>query len=80
MRGVAGLVLGVGGFLLLWTLLSRFVLGEFTLPPPLEVGQTMWDILRSGAFIENFVPTILRLGYGFGLALLIGFPDRKSVV
>ncbi|HWC71098.1 MAG TPA: ABC transporter permease [Actinomycetota bacterium] len=73
-RGVAGLVLGVGGFLLLWTVLSRFVLGEFTLPPPLEVGQTMWDILRSGAFIENFVPTILRLGYGFGLALLIGFP------
>lgn len=73
-RGWIGFLIGVGSFLLLWTLLSRFVFGEFTLPPPLEIAEIMWDILRSGAFIENFVPTIMRLGYGFGLALLIGFP------
>jgi NitT/TauT family transport system permease protein len=64
----------VGGFLLVWTLLSELVFGEFLLPPPLEIGQVMWEIVRSGAFLEHFVPTILRLGYGFGLALLIGFP------
>jgi NitT/TauT family transport system permease protein len=57
-----------------WTLLSRFVVGEFLLPPPLEIGGEMWEIVRSGAFIEQFTPTILRLSYGFGLALLIGFP------
>jgi NitT/TauT family transport system permease protein len=73
-RGVAGLLIGVGGLLLVWTLLSEFVFGEFLLPPPLEIGQIMWEIVRSGAFIEHFVPTILRLGYGFALALLIGFP------
>jgi NitT/TauT family transport system permease protein len=72
-RGVAGLLVGVGGFLLIWTLLSvRF--GEFTLPPPLEIGGIMWDLLRSGEFFHHLVPTVLRLGYGFGLALLIGFP------
>ncbi|MGZ8567099.1 MAG: ABC transporter permease [Actinomycetota bacterium] len=73
-RGVVGVLIGVGGFLLLWTLLSRFVLGEFILPPPLEVAEVMVEIVRSGAFVENFVPTITRLAYGFGFALLIGFP------
>jgi NitT/TauT family transport system permease protein len=73
-RGLAGLVVGVGGFLLVWTLLSELIFGEFTLPPPAEIGAIMWDILVSGAFFHHLVPTILRLAYGFGLALLIGFP------
>jgi NitT/TauT family transport system permease protein len=73
-RGIAGLLIGVGGFLLVWTLLSELIFGEFLLPPPFEIGQVMWDIVRSGQFVHHFVPTILRLGYGFGLALLIGFP------
>ena len=73
-RGILGFVIGVGGFLLIWTLLSELVFGEFLLPPPLEIGREMWEIVRSGAFVDNFVPTIQRLAYGFGLALLIGFP------
>ncbi|MGH2817305.1 MAG: ABC transporter permease [Actinomycetota bacterium] len=73
-RGVLGLVVGTGGFLLVWTLLSELVVGEFLLPPPLEIGQEMWDVVRTGAFVHHFVPTIMRLGYGFALALLIGFP------
>ncbi len=73
-RGVLGLVVGTGGFLLVWTLLSELVVGEFLLPPPLEIGQEMWEVVRSGAFVHHFVPTIMRLGYGFALALLIGFP------
>lgn len=73
-RGVVGFVVGVGGFLLIWTLLSEFVFGEYRLPPPLEIAQEMWTIVRSGEFVRHFVPTIVRLGYGFGLALLIGFP------
>ena len=74
LRGVLGFVVGVGGFLLVWTLLSEFIVGEFLLPPPLEIGQEMWGIARTGAFLDHFVPTIMRLGYGFGLALVIGFP------
>lgn len=74
LRGPAGFVVGVGGFLLLWTLLTEFVVGEFLLPPPLEIGQEMWAIVRTGEFLRQFVPTIQRLAYGFGLALLIGFP------
>lgn len=73
-RGVVGFAVGVGGFLLVWTLLSELVVGEFLLPPPLEVGREMWDIGRTGAFVHHFVPTISRLAWGFGLALLIGFP------
>ena len=73
-RGLAGLVVGVGGFLLVWTLLSELIFGEFTLPPPLKIGDIMWEIVRSGEFTHHFVPTILRLAYGFGLALVIGFP------
>jgi NitT/TauT family transport system permease protein len=73
-RGVAGLVVGVGGFLLVWTLLSELIFGPFTLPPPTRIGSIMWELLVSGAFVHHLVPTILRLGYGFGLALVIGFP------
>ena len=73
-RGIAGLVIGVGGFLLVWTLLSAMIFGPFTLPPPSRIGAVMWEIVRSGDFVHHFVPTILRLAYGFGLALLIGFP------
>jgi NitT/TauT family transport system permease protein len=73
-RGLAGLVIGVGGFLLVWTLLSALIFGPFTLPPPSRIGSVMWEIVRSGQFTHHFVPTILRLAYGFGLALLIGFP------
>jgi NitT/TauT family transport system permease protein len=73
-RGIAGFVVGVGGFVLIWALLSEFVFGPFTLPPPAEVGRLMWEILVSGEFFRQFVPTILRLTYGFGLAVLIGFP------
>ena len=73
-RGLLGFVVGVGGFLLLWALLSRFIVGPFLLPPPAEIGAEMWRILSSGEFFEQFVPTITRLAYGFGLALLIGFP------
>ena len=73
-RGILGVIVGAGGFLLIWTVLSRFVFGEFILPPPLEIGEVMWDIVESGAFWTNFQSTILRLAYGFGLALAIGFP------
>lgn len=74
LRGLVGFVVGVGGFLVLWTLLSDLVVGEFLLPPPLEIGREMWDIARSGAFVTNFVPTISRLAWGFAVALLVGFP------
>lgn len=73
-RGLLGLLIGVGGFLLVWTLLSELIYGPFRLPPPARIGTVMWEIVRSGQFIHHFVPTILRLAYGFGLALLIGFP------
>jgi NitT/TauT family transport system permease protein len=73
-RGLVGFVIGVGGFLVLWTLLSELFVGEFLLPPPLEVGREMWDIVRTGEFVRHFVPTISRLAWGFGVALAIGFP------
>jgi NitT/TauT family transport system permease protein len=73
-RGIVGFVAGVGGFLVLWTLLSELVVGEFLLPPPLEIGREMWEIARTGAFVTHFVPTITRLAWGFAVALAIGFP------
>jgi NitT/TauT family transport system permease protein len=73
-RGVLGLLIGAGGFLLLWELLSRFVFGGFVLPPPRVIAEMMWGFVESGAFATNFWATIQRLLYGFGLALVLGFP------
>ncbi|HET9671904.1 MAG TPA: ABC transporter permease [Actinomycetota bacterium] len=73
-RGLAGLVVGVGGFLLVWTLLSKLIFGPYVLPTPIEIGGIMWDLVVTAEFFHHLVPTVLRLAYGFGLALLIGFP------
>lgn len=74
LRAVLGLVVGIGGFLLVWTYLSDYVVGAYLLPLPTDVGREMWGIIRTGAFVDQFAVTIVRLAYGLGLALLVGFP------
>ena len=75
-------MLGWIGFVLFWGLLSR-IIGEVRLPGPIKVGTEMWDIIRSGLFVEHFLASIgkVLLGFVFAVAFgtLIGFSMGRSV-
>jgi ABC-type nitrate/sulfonate/bicarbonate transport system permease component len=42
------------------------------LPTPAEVGEAMWEQLLDGTLVEAFSVSLLRLGIGFTLALVVG--------
>lgn len=66
-------VLGWFGFILLWELLSRTI-GEVLLPGAFKVGGEMWDIIRSGLFVEHFLASIGKVALGFVWGVLFGAP------
>lgn len=61
------------GFVLVWALLTG-VIGEVLLPGPITVGAEMWDIIRSGEFVEHFLASIGKVMMGFVLAVAFGAP------
>lgn len=67
-------VLGWAVFVGLWAFVSSFILNQFTLPGPVKVWQQIWEILKSGAFVDDFRASISKTFMGFGIALLIGVP------
>jgi len=69
----ATVALGWLAFLILWQLMSGLA-GEVRLPGPLKVGGKMWDILKSGAFLEDFISSVLKVIYGFLVSMAIGGP------
>ena len=58
-------------FLGFWQLMS-VIAGEVLLPGPLKVGGMMWSILKSGAFIEDFTSSVLKVLYGFLVSMVLG--------
>lgn len=42
------------------------------LPMPAEVVEAMWEQLRDGTLVEAFSVSLLRLAFGFALALVVG--------
>lgn len=69
----AAVGLGWIGFLTLWAILTQIV-GEVLLPGPIKVGRVMWEIIRSGEFIEHFLSSIGKVAFGFVFAVAFGGP------
>lgn len=74
LRRTFGVVLGWAAFVGIWAFLSSVVLNEFTLPGPVKVGLAIWEILETGAFVNDFQASITKTFVGFGIALLFGVP------
>ena len=66
-------VLGWIGFVAFWELISRNV-GEVLVPGPIKVGGVMWEIIRSGEFVEHFLASIGKVALGFVWAVVFGAP------
>ena len=69
-----GLILGWVGFIGIWFVISRFIIGRVLLPDPITIGLHMWEIILDGQFVRHFQSSILKVFAGFGIALLIGTP------
>lgn len=74
LRRTSGVILGWLVFVAIWAFTSSVILDQFTLPGPVKVAQEIWEILSSGAFINDFWASISKTFMGFGLAVLIGVP------
>jgi len=74
LRRTSGLVLGWIFFIGLWAFTSSVILNQFTLPGPVKVGKEIWEIAKTGAFIDDFQASISKTFMGFGIAVLIGVP------
>ena len=49
-------------------------INQFTLPGPVKVWEAMWEIIKTGEFINDFQASISKTFLGFGVAVLIGVP------
>lgn len=73
-RRTTGLLLGWIGFLGIWFFASHFILDQYTLPGPLKVGGAMWEIVKTGDFVDDFQASIFKTFLGFGAAVGFGAP------
>lgn len=53
---------------------AAYYLPPGVLPAPLEVAAVMWDIIVSGAFVDNFFASVWKTFLGFGVAVVVGAP------
>lgn len=77
-RGVAvRLLLNLAGvvlFVAAWEAIPRWFdwVNEVLFPPPSQVFETFWPMLKSGEIGHNVVVSLRRAGIGFGLAFVLG--------
>jgi NitT/TauT family transport system permease protein len=53
---------------------AAYYLPPGVLPTPLEVGEVMWEIVVSGAFVSNFFASVSKTFIGFLVAVVVGAP------
>ena len=64
-------VLSILSLLVLWLILA-LVFPPTIVPPPNVVVGAMWDNLRSGQAFYHLYKTLLRVGFGLILTMLLG--------
>ena len=74
LRRTSGVLLGWVVFLGIWAFISSVILNQFILPGPVKVLQAIWEIVKTGSFIDDFWASISKTFVGFGIAVLLGVP------
>jgi NitT/TauT family transport system permease protein len=63
---------GYLSFLVLWQLVSTFLVAPHILPPPLRIVAELREILSSGELLTHFGATLRKIAIGFGVAFVMG--------
>jgi NitT/TauT family transport system permease protein len=64
-------VLSITALLLIWVVLSM-VFPPSIVPGPVPVGQAMWQNIQSGQAFYHIYKTLLRVGFGLVLTMILG--------
>ena len=64
-------VLSITALLLIWVVLSM-VFPPSIVPGPVPVGQAMWQNVQSGQAFYHIYKTLLRVGFGLVLTMILG--------
>lgn len=74
-RGRRLLLLAAGWAAMLagWQIASDY-LSSSVLPTPYEVGEYMWELVYTGAFVNDFLASVSKTFAGFAVAVAIGAP------
>lgn len=73
-RQAGAVVLGWAAFFGLWELCSNVLFNPYRLPPPNAVAEAMWTIITTGAVLEQFKASLVKIVLGFALAVALGMP------
>ena len=72
-KRLALLTAGWVAMFLAWQL-AAYYLPPGVLPTPLDVAEVMWEIVVSGAFVDNFFASVGKTFLGFLVATVVGAP------
>ena len=71
-RSVAMLVLSFGSFIVVWQLVSTFVVSPHLIPPPSEVLRTGVPMLTTAEIPRHMMASLSRVAVGFSLGSALG--------
>jgi len=66
-------ILSILFFIILWKMFS-YILTPSILPPPLEIGATFWEMVKSGAIWVHIWVSLQRILIGYIWGILVGVP------
>lgn len=69
---IARTVIGSLAIILLWQLLSSYVIDPFLLPPPMKVAETLWSMMQSGVLLTDVLASGRRILVGYVLGCAVG--------
>jgi NitT/TauT family transport system permease protein len=73
-RQAAAVVVGWAAFFGVWWFASEVLFNPYRLPPPVDVFESMWSIIRSGDVVTQFRASLWKIFLGFGLGVVLGVP------
>jgi NitT/TauT family transport system permease protein/taurine transport system permease protein len=72
LRQVGLFTLSFGSFLLLWQLISTFLVSPHLIPPPAEVLRTAVPMITTAEIARHMAASLARVGVGFALGSALG--------
>ena len=77
--GVLPYMVSFGALLLIWHLVSAYVVRSVLFPPPLVVFATLVKLIEDGTLLDNVAASLSRILSGFALGAIISVPIGLAI-